>query len=67
MKLTQLEKDKIDEQAALIDFGAQQHFIEQQEGKDLIKTEFWWPRKDLGKVLRFQARLCLEHERSLKR
>ena len=67
MKLTQLEKDKIDRQKELTALSAQQRFEEEQKGKGLVRSDFWWPRKDLGKVLRFQARLCLEHERSLKR
>ena len=67
MKLTQLEQDKLDRQAALLELSAQQRFEEEQKGKGLVRSDFWWPRKDLGKVLRFQARLCLEHERSLKR
>ena len=67
MKLTQLEKDKIERQKELTALSAQQRFFEEQKAKGLVKCDWWLPRKDLGKGLRFQARLCLEHERSLKK
>ena len=66
MNLTQKEKDKIDRQKELRELSAQQRFIEEQKDKGLVKCEWWLPRKDLGRGLRFQAKLCLEHERSLK-